>query len=133
MRKVILDTNAYSALAQGDKEVLNALSAADLVYLSVVVIAELLYGFKGGTREGENRAMLERFCQKPTVKILFTTWETAETFAFVKDSLRARGTSLPLNDIWIAAQVIESGSVLITFDNHFTAIPGLRLWGGPRS
>jgi len=33
-----------------------------------------------------------------------------------------------LNDVWIAAHAIETGSVLATFDAHFEKIAGLRLW-----
>ena len=50
MRRVLLDTNGYSALAQGDKGVLDALSEADAVYMSAVVLGELHAGFKGGSR-----------------------------------------------------------------------------------
>ena len=35
---------------------------------------------------------------------------------------------IPVNDIWIAAQTIETGSQLITFDGHFKNISGLRIW-----
>jgi hypothetical protein len=42
MRRVLLDTNGYSTLAQGDKAVLDALSEADAVYMSAVVLGELL-------------------------------------------------------------------------------------------
>ncbi|HLC83303.1 MAG TPA: PIN domain-containing protein [Bacteroidia bacterium] len=35
---------------------------------------------------------------------------------------------MPSNDLWIASQAIETGSMLITFDKHFLHIPGLRLW-----
>jgi tRNA(fMet)-specific endonuclease VapC len=71
---------------------------------------------------------LERFLQKPTVAILDATQETAEIFGRLKHTLKGAGTSLPLNDVWIAAQVIENGAVLVTFDVHFQKIPGLRIW-----
>lgn len=35
---------------------------------------------------------------------------------------------IPTNDIWIAAQAIETGSILVSFDRHFSNIVGLRLW-----
>jgi tRNA(fMet)-specific endonuclease VapC len=128
MRKILLDTNAYAALANGNKEILAELSSADIVYLSVFVLGELFAGFKGGNQERKNREMLERFGRKPTVKILSATFDTAETFACVKDSLRKAGTPIPLNDVWIAAHALESGSVLVTLDQHFQVVPGLRLW-----
>ena len=32
-----------------------------------------------------------------------------------------------MNDIWIAAQVMEQGAYLFTADSHFAAIPLIRL------
>ncbi|MDD4622321.1 MAG: PIN domain-containing protein [Kiritimatiellae bacterium] len=34
---------------------------------------------------------------------------------------------MPVNDLWIAAQAMERGAVLISFDRHFDAVPGLRV------
>jgi tRNA(fMet)-specific endonuclease VapC len=34
----------------------------------------------------------------------------------------------PINDVWIAAHGLETGSILVTYDDHFAVIPGLRLW-----
>ena len=45
MRKIVLDTNAYSHLMEGDKQVLEALNEADKIYLPVFVVAEVLFGF----------------------------------------------------------------------------------------
>ena len=33
--------------------------------------------------------------------------------------------ALPSNDIWIAAQAMESGAELLSFDGHFAEIDGL--------
>jgi tRNA(fMet)-specific endonuclease VapC len=38
------------------------------------------------------------------------------------------GTPIPINDIWIAAHSLETGSILVTYDDRFALIPGLRLW-----
>jgi predicted nucleic acid-binding protein len=35
---------------------------------------------------------------------------------------------IPVNDVWIAAHALETGSILLTSDDHFTVIHGLRLW-----
>ncbi len=66
--------------------------------------------------------------QKPTVSVADATHETAEVFGQVKDGLRRSGHPIPTNDVWIAAQALETGSVLVTYDAHFQAIPGLRIW-----
>src|SRR5690554_2481699 len=119
MKKSLLDTNAYTRLLTGDEKVLIALGKAETTFISVIVIGELLSGFRGGTKETKNKDLLERFLQKPTVKILNITTETAEIFSELYDGLKKAGTPLPVNDIWLAATGVETGSVLITYDEHF--------------
>ena len=128
MRKILIDTSAYSQLLRGSTEVLDELGRADLVYMSVFVLGELHTGFKSGSQEAQNRDRLERFLSRPTVRIFPATRETAEVFAAIKYALRKADTPLPINDVWVAAHAIETGSVLVTFDSHFKEIRGLRLW-----
>jgi tRNA(fMet)-specific endonuclease VapC len=128
MRTVLIDTNAYTLLLAGSEEVLDAISSPDRVYMSIFVLGELHAGFGGGKKERQNRAALGRFLEKPTVKVLNATSETAEVFGFVKSNLKKSGTPIPINDVWIAAHTLETGSVLISFDTHFRNVAGLRLW-----
>lgn len=127
MRKVLIDTNAYIQLLSGNKDLLDALADAEIVYMSVFVLGELFAGFKGGTREKKNRKILDEFLDKPVVTVLESTVETAEIFGMVKYELKKAGTPLPMNDVWIASHAIESGSVLITYDAHFEKVKGVRL------
>jgi tRNA(fMet)-specific endonuclease VapC len=127
MKKILLDTNAYSAFRGGDRAILSALASADVVYLSIFVIGELLAGFAGGKRNRENRIQLDEFKSKSTVKVLAATEETAHLFASMKNSLKQAGTPVPINDIWIAAHTLETGAAIVTHDKHFEAIQGLRI------
>ena len=128
MKKILLDTNAYVRFLRGDEKVMAYLAQADSVYMSVFVLGELYAGFKAGGREKNNKQLLERFLLKPTVTVLDATMETADFFALIMASLRKSGTPIPINDVWIAAHALETGSVLVTHDGHFASIPGLRLW-----
>lgn len=128
MRKLLLDTNAYTCLFRGDKDVLEALGLADVVFMSVFVLGELYAGFKGGDREAKNRAHLDDFLRRPTVRILTATRETADIFGTIKHRLKQAGTPIPINDVWIAAHATESGSHLLTYDTHFADVAGLLLW-----
>ena len=132
MTTVLLDTNAYTALLAGDEAVLDALAAAEGVLMSVIVLGELSAGFKGGRREPDNVAALDDFLRRPAVRMLDVTKATADVFGAVKHQLRRAGTPIPSNDVWIAAQAIETGSWLITYDRHFLEVPGLLLWRGLR-
>jgi len=128
VRKIILDTNAYTQLLAGSETVLDTIAAADLLYMSIFVLGELYAGFAGGSKQRQNRETLHRFLLKPTVKILNATLETSEVFGMLKNQLKAAGTPLPINDVWIAAHAVETGSIIVTFDEHFKNISGLRLW-----
>ncbi len=128
MKKVLLDTNAYSELLKGDERVLNEVGEAEKVYMSVFVLGELFYGFKGGRREIQNRGYLKKFLSKHTVRMLEASEQTAEYFSEIKHNLKTLGKIIPLNDVWIAAHVMQHGAILITFDKHFEHIPGVRIW-----
>lgn len=128
MKRVLLDTSAYTALLTGDREVLLKLAGAETVFMPVFVLGELYAGFRGGKRERENRERLASFLAKPPVKILPATQDTAEIFGLVKDRLRRAGTPIPINDVWIAAQALEVGAQVLTYDVHFEKVSGLVLW-----
>lgn len=128
MTRVLLDTNAYTALLVGDEDVLDALAGADMVLMSVIVLGELFAGFRGGAREQENRRQLDEFLRRTPVRTIDVTRTTAEVFGALKQQLKAAGTPIPLNDVWIAAQAVESGAWLVTYDRHFLSVPGLLLW-----
>ncbi len=128
MKKVLLDTNAYTALLRGDEAILDVLGQAETVFMSAIVLGELQAGFKGGTKEAANRRELEAFTRRTTVRILHVTQETAEIFGTIKHRLKMAGTPIPINDVWIAAHATEAGAFLVTHDNHFAQVPGLLRW-----
>ncbi len=123
--KVLLDTNAYTALLRGHAGVADRVRRADQVLLSTVVAGELLFGFRHGSRYEANRRELEEFLDSPYVSRLDVTWVTAERFGRITAALRRKGRPLPTNDIWIAAHALESGADLLSFDRHFEQVDGL--------
>jgi len=128
MKKILLDTNAYSKYLASDEDILNQLVKADIVYLSIFVLGELYAGFRGGNKFEQNKNYLEQFIKKSSVQILYGSEETADIFGQIKNDLKKAGTPLPINDVWIAAHAVETGSIIVTYDTHFKKIPGLRLW-----
>lgn len=123
--KVLLDTNAYTALLRGHAGVAERVRRADQVLLSTVVAGELLFGFHHGTRHEANRRELEDFLSSPYVSLLGVTWVTAERFGRIAAALRRKRRPLPTNDIWVAAHALESGADLLSFDRHFGHVDGL--------
>lgn len=128
MKQVLMDTNAYSELLKGDERVLSEIGEAEKVYMSVFVLGELFYGFKGGQKEVRNRGYLKDFLSKHTVRIVQASEETAEYFSEIKHNIKMQGKKIPLNDVWIAAHAMQHGAVLITYDKHFEHVQGLRIW-----
>ena len=128
MKKILLDTNAYKGLLSGEECVLDTKSIDEIIYMSIFVLGELYAGFAGGAKKAENKKTLHEFLMKPTVKTLNATSETASVFGFAKSKLKKAGTPILINDVWIAAHGLESGSTIITYDTHFTKVPGLRIW-----
>ena len=123
--RILLDTNAYSALMRGHAEVANRVRRAEGIILSTVVAGELLFGFRGGKRLDENQRQFRKFLDNPYVSILPVSLVTADRFARIGASLRAKGRPIPSNDMWIAAHALESGAELLSADEHFEAIEGL--------
>ena len=129
MRSILLDTNAYSAILRNKGEfVLDAIDEVEKLFFSVVVIGELYAGFRDDSRYRENVGTLKEFLSDSIVTVADVNEETAEIFGELKSVLKKQGTPIPLNDIWIAAQCVELGAVLVTLDKHFSNIPGLRIW-----
>ena len=128
MTKILLDTNAYSEFMVGNRSVFDYIIEAEEIYLSSVMIGELFAGFRGGKKYIKNKEDLKVFLNKDGIRVINVTIETAEIFGELKSELSKKGKMIPLNDIWIAAHTIETGSKLITFDAHFKQINGLRIW-----
>lgn len=127
---VLLDTNAYAALRRGHPAVAERVRRSSRVIFSTVVAGELLFGFRDGSRYERNRAELEEFLADPNVVTLPVTFVTAERFGRLAAALKRKGRPLPSNDIWIAAQAMESGAELLSFDRHFGHVDGLA-WTQP--
>ena len=99
---VALDTNAYADWKKGVRWQ-QEISEADEVHISVPVLGELFCGFAVGNRQVENLAELESFVDAPSVQVDLIMKETVQCFGDLKKYLRMNGTSMPDNDIWIAA------------------------------
>ena len=125
MKKVLIDTNIYSLAMRGDTEIVGVLRKIDRIGFSAVSVGELFSGFKGGSREFKNREELEMFLDSPRVVVHAIDVETADFYATILDNLRAAGTPIPTNDIWIAAVTFQHGYQLFSRDQHFRVVPGL--------
>ncbi len=121
--RIALDTNRYSDLCRGEATAVDLVARAEAVLLPFLVVAELRAGFGAGALARANERTLQRFLAKPRVDVLFATEATTHHYATLYNQLRAQGTPIPTNDLWIAALVLENGLALVTRDAHFERIP----------
>ena len=103
MNKILMDTNIYSLALRGDQDVIATLRHIEHIGFSSISIGELLSGFKGGSREKENRQELNQFLDSPRACIYAVDENTAEYYSAIINQLKKDGTPIPTNDIWIAA------------------------------
>ena len=123
--KIMLDTSAYVGFKRNAVEALEMIVKAELIVFSPVVMGELMFGFRNGTRFKENMDDLDRFLKHEAVDLVPIGKITSDRYSRIAVKLRQQGTPIPTNDIWIAAQAMEQGAELITSDQHFDKINGL--------
>ena len=123
--KLCLDTNAYSAFKNGNRNVMNILENADEVFIPATVLGELYSGFQIGSLTEKNLLELDDFLSKPGISVIAIDKDISFRYGFIVKDLRKQGTPIPTNDIWIAAANMEKGALLLSRDKHFSNIPGL--------
>ena len=123
--RVALDSNVYSLLFRGHPLVAEIVRRSQEVVMSAVVIGELLYGYRYGSRMARNLRELDDFLANPYVTLVSVSRTTADRYSRIATALRAKGRPIPTNDIWIAAHAMETGTELISSDGHFKDVDGL--------
>lgn len=123
--KVILDTSAYVGFKLGHSELVEYITRAFSVLISPIMLGELMLGFRNGSRFDKNMEELNRFLTHPVVETIRLTEITSDRYSRIAAQLKKQGTPIPSNDIWIAAQTMETGAELVTMDHHFDKIQGL--------
>jgi len=122
MSRFCIDTSAYSQFKRGHREVTELLDGASYVAVPSIVIGELWLGFLGGARARENELEFHQFLEHLVVEEVPIESDVARIYAEIVLALKAKGTPLPTNDIWIAAAAARVGATVLTFDKHFHAI-----------
>jgi tRNA(fMet)-specific endonuclease VapC len=71
-------------------------------------------------------AHLDEFTAK--VGVVLLDYDVARRYAMLRSDLRSRGLLIPDNDLWIAASALSHDLTLVSRDQHFRRITGLRLY-----
>ena len=121
---MILDTSALSAFIDGEPGVGARLSAQAQATIPVVVLGE----FRFGISDSRHHARYERWLDEhlPDFEILPVTAATAIVYARLRGALKRLGRPIPANDAWIAALALEHQQPILSRDEHFDAVAGLR-------
>jgi len=121
---VILDTNALSALAGRDRTLLDRLDSVGMVAVTIINLGE----YRFGIGQSRYREELERWLEAllKGVQVLFVDLETTRHYATLRGELRQAGTPIPANDCWIAALVRQHRMPILSRDQHFDRVKGLR-------
>jgi len=121
----LLDTNVVVAHLRRDPD-LTARLAEVTIYLPWVVLGELHYGAQRAQRREEAVTQVRDFLR--IAVLLLPDENTAEHYGQLKAELVQAGTLIPDNDLWIAATAVAHDLTLVTRDQHFSRIPGLKLY-----
>ena len=95
---MILDTNAVSAMADGDSALEPVLRLASSVVLPVIALGEYRYGI----RQSRNRAKYEKWLEvlMERCRVLEVDARTTEYYAEVRAELKHAGQPIPGNDVF---------------------------------
>jgi tRNA(fMet)-specific endonuclease VapC len=123
--EMALDTSVAIRFLNGDSAVTAKVLSRLEIVLPVVVAGELLFGAENSARALQNLPQYLEFISACIVMPMGI--ETARSYAHTRLALKRKGRPIPMNDVWIAAQCLEQGWVLVTDDQDFNYVDGLVL------
>jgi predicted nucleic acid-binding protein len=120
---VILDTNALSAIVDGDRKIAEILPSGRLS-IPVIVLGEFRFGVQQSRRrEGYMDWLAENLSD---YEILDVTGLTTAHYAEIRIESKQGGSPIPSNDVWIAALCRQHSLPILSRDRHFDVVKGLR-------
>jgi tRNA(fMet)-specific endonuclease VapC len=124
---LILDTNALTALADGDLAAAQVLARASQPSIPVVVLGEYGFGIARSRRKREYELWLADFVA--VSRVLDVNEDTATWYARIRTQLENSGTPVPSNDTWITALSRQHSIPILSRDRHFDRVQGVQRLG----
>lgn len=127
--KYLLDTDVFSLMVKGQDEQINArmqtLSKGEAL-LSVITTGEYFYGVShapvSALREKRAQRLIDFFGVLPLGA------EVGASYGAIRADLRAKGTPIGPNDLWLAAQANAHELVMVTRNTReFKRVKGLKV------
>lgn len=126
-RRYLLDTNIVSRMFQKHPLVLQRLAEIPFpqIAISTVTEGELLFGIHRRPEATRLRALVEDFLRR--VAILPWDSEAARQYGRLRAQLERAGRPMGGLDLMIAAQALSVSATLVTNDQAFARIKGLKV------
>ncbi len=124
---MILDTNALSAIADGEASAMEVAAGANLIAVPVIVLGE----YRMGIAQSRHRATYESWLRQwvAAVTVLDVDDRTTHSYAAIGLELKRKGKPIPTSDLWIAALCRRHSLPLLSRDRHFDSVSGLKRFG----
>ena len=129
--RYLLDSDVFSLMVKGNDEAINqrmqTLAKGEAV-LSVITTGEFFYGVAhqpiSTLREKRAQRLIDFY------GVLPITEPVSEVYGRIRAELRAKGTPIGPNDLWLAAQAQAHGLVMVTRNGReFSRVKGLKVEG----
>lgn len=117
---LILDTNALSAIAEGQRGAARQFATADQASIQVIVLGEYRFGIALSRHKRRYERWLEEIVS--VSKVLEVSEDTAIWYAELCIQLREAATPIPSNDAWIAALSRQYFLPILSRERHFDLI-----------
>ena len=129
MNAAVVDTCVLVAFLERDCEApATMLRAFDRLLIPAAVDAEFRAGCDPATKSGRKRlAVFDEFLRSRAVEFLSFGREESALYSELFRHLKAVGTPVPSNDIWIAAAALARNVPVCTTDRHYSLFPLLRV------
>lgn len=118
---MILDTNAISALLEDDSALHGRIAEETTLRLPVIAIGEFRFGLLGSRLREPLSEKLDALIGRCVV--LAVEEKTSAHYAELRQALKAAGTPIPANDLWIAALAQQHALPILSRDTHFDQVP----------
>jgi len=129
MPRLMLDTDTCSYIMKRSSDVLlkrlRKTPVSDIC-ISVITKSELLYGVEISPRRQQDEAAVNAFLT--FVEVLDFPDEAASHYASIRARLKAKGSMIGANDLFIAAHARSLGVTLVTNNTReFARVPELKI------
>ena len=124
----MLDTDTCAfILRRSSQALLHRIQAVplDRQVMSMVTLAELLYGVQLSSRKKDNKAAVDALTRH--LAVIDWTRDAAEHYADIRADLKKKGQLIGSNDLMIAAHARSLGAIVVTNNvKDFRRVKGLK-------